>query len=49
MQYETPKMIELGTIAQLTLGQGGTSCDGQATRTQLGGGNHGTGPKECAD
>ena len=49
MAYETPELIELGRLSELTLGNGGTSCDGDATRTQRGGGNDSTGPKDCED
>ncbi len=39
MGYEEPTIRELGRLTELTLGQGGSSLDGQRTFTQRGGGN----------
>ncbi len=40
MNYESPSIRELGRIAELTLGQNGTSLDGNRSYTQTGGGNN---------
>ena len=39
MNYQTPELNELGSIAELTNGQGGSSIDGNGSFTQTGGGN----------
>ena len=39
MEYTTPQFAELGSLAALTLGHGGSSMDGQCADTQRGGGN----------
>lgn len=39
MSYETPEIRELGLMSELTLGQNGTSLDGNRSFTQTGGGN----------
>lgn len=41
MEYTTPQFAELGSLAALTLGHGGSSLDGSCMNTQLGGGNDG--------
>lgn len=41
MEYTTPQFAELGSLAALTLGQGGSSLDGLCTDNQKGGGNNG--------
>lgn len=40
MEYTTPQFAELGSLAALTLGQGGSSLDGLCTDNQKGGGNN---------
>ena len=45
MKYITPELRALGSLADLTLGAGGSSLDGGCKISdQLGGGNDGTGP-----
>ena len=39
MGYEEPEIRELGRLSELTLGQNGSSLDGNRTFTQTGGGN----------
>ena len=40
MEYTTPQFAELGSLAALTLGSGGSSLDGSCMNTQEGGGNN---------
>jgi hypothetical protein len=47
MEYSSPHLTALGTVAQLTLGMNGSSLDGNTMviiNNQLGFGNDGTGP-----
>lgn len=39
MKYESPKIVRMGSFTDLTLGQGGTSLDGNGQFNQTGGGN----------
>ena len=39
LQYSVPSLIELGSLTELTLGNGGSSLDGTGLNTQTGGGN----------
>ena len=42
MYYSTPQLRDLGSLSYLTLGQNGSSPDGNSrNNTQLGGGNDG--------
>lgn len=43
--YFTPMLRRYGSISELTLGNNGSSIDGNNTMTQSGGGNDGSGPK----
>ena len=48
--YAAPQIEELGAVARLTMGNGGSSLDGNCTYTQLGGGNDpagGQNPQSC--
>ncbi len=49
-EYTIPILTHLGSFATLTLGNNGSSCDGNIKKspTQLGGGNDGRGPKDCS-
>lgn len=42
--YTTPTLQLLGDVERVTMGMGGSSCDGNQTQTQLGGGND---PRVC--
>ena len=44
MQYTKPELTELGSLADLTLGNGGSSFDGTGLVDQRGTGNNGNGP-----
>lgn len=37
--YEKPRLVRLGEVSNLTLGNGGSSLDGTGLNNQLGGGN----------
>lgn len=39
MTYNKPELEELGSIFELTNGNGGSTLDGNQTNTQTGGGN----------
>ena len=39
MEYTTPQFANLGSLAALTLGHGGSSLDGFGLNVQKGGGN----------
>ena len=41
MQYTTPELRALGSLSVLTLGNGGSSLDGDGLNDQRGGGNDG--------
>lgn len=48
--YSAPQIEELGAVARLTMGNGGSSLDGNCTMTQLGFGNNPSGgqnPQSC--
>ena len=38
--YTSPHLTDFGSVAELTLGNNGTSVDGNNSRTQAGGGNN---------
>lgn len=40
MKYSKPTLEELGRLAELTMGQNGSTLDGNRTFTQTGGGNN---------
>lgn len=42
--YTSPTLEEVGPVARLTMGNGGSSMDGNMTFTQRGIGNDGGGP-----
>ena len=44
--YRTPEVTDLGLVSRLTMGNGGSSLDGNCTFTQRGQGNDGTGPHD---
>ena len=44
MEYSRAKLTSLGSFATLTLGNGGSSLDGNYENDQRGKGNDGTGP-----
>lgn len=49
-KYMAPTLEELGLVARLTMGNGGSSLDGNCTYTQLGFGNDpndGQNPQSC--
>lgn len=43
-QYVSMSVTAIGSVADLTLGNNGSSLDGTGTLTQRGGGNDGRGP-----
>lgn len=49
VSYESPKLLKLGKLSELTLGQNGSSFDGNNTWTQKGGGNDCREPHNCDD
>ncbi len=42
--YVAPALELLGDVERITMGTGGSSCDGNQTQTQRGGGND---PRQC--
>lgn len=44
MEYSRATLTSLGSFSLLTLGNGGSSLDGNFTNVQRGQGNDGTGP-----
>lgn len=39
LHYSVPSLIDLGSLTELTLGNGGSSLDGTGLNNQRGGGN----------